>query len=94
MGALDGFRLGNDGLGHAAGDELLVHFSRRLASVLRDCDLAARTAGDEFVTVCSDLANAAAAEFDVIASVLDLFEIDLFLGKPDIAQGGFDRFFF
>ncbi len=59
---LDRFKLVNDALGHTAGDELLVHFSRRLLSVLRASDLAARTGGDEFVIVCSDLADAAEAE--------------------------------
>ncbi|MBK5289246.1 MAG: EAL domain-containing protein [Acidimicrobiia bacterium] len=52
---LDRFKLVNDALGHGAGDELLIHFSRRLSSVMRATDLAARTGGDEFVVVCSDL---------------------------------------
>ncbi|MEP6623988.1 MAG: EAL domain-containing protein [Acidimicrobiia bacterium] len=59
---LDRFKLVNDALGHTAGDELLVHFSRRLLSVLRASDLAARTGGDEFVIVCSDLADVSEAE--------------------------------
>ena len=54
---LDRFKLVNDAMGHTAGDELLVHFTRRLNSVLRDSDLAARTGGDEFVIVCADLAT-------------------------------------
>ena len=33
---LDRFKLVNDAMGHTAGDELLVHFTRRLNSVLRD----------------------------------------------------------
>ena len=54
---LDRFKLVNDALGHGAGDELLIHFSRRLNSVMRASDLAARTGGDEFVVVCSDLGS-------------------------------------
>ena len=52
---LDRFKLVNDAMGHAAGDDLLVQFSHRLRSVLRGSDLGARTGGDEFVVVCSDL---------------------------------------
>ncbi len=59
---LDRFKLVNDALGHAAGDELLVHFSRRLASVLRGSDLAARTGGDEFVVICANLDDVSEAE--------------------------------
>ena len=48
---LDGFRAVNDRDGHAAGDLVL----RRVADVLReesrDCDIAARIGGDEFLLV-------------------------------------------
>ena len=59
---LDRFKLVNDAMGHTAGDELLVHFTRRLNSVLRDSDLAGRTGGDEFVIVCTDLDRPEEAE--------------------------------
>jgi diguanylate cyclase (GGDEF)-like protein/PAS domain S-box-containing protein len=59
---LDRFKLVNDAMGHTAGDELLVHFTRRLSSVLRDSDLAGRTGGDEFVIVCTDLDDPAESE--------------------------------
>jgi diguanylate cyclase (GGDEF)-like protein/PAS domain S-box-containing protein len=52
---LDRFKLVNDALGHAAGDDLLVAFAHRLNGVLRVGDVAARPGGDEFVALCRNL---------------------------------------
>ncbi|MCO7229408.1 diguanylate cyclase [Halomonas sp. CnH100-B] len=46
---MDRFKLINDTLGHAAGDDLLVQVARRLESCLQNDDMAARLSGDEFV---------------------------------------------
>lgn len=48
---IDGFKGINDTLGHAAGDDVLREFARRLSASVRSTDLVARLAGDEFVIV-------------------------------------------
>ena len=59
---LDDFKDVNDTLGHAAGDELLTAFARRLATMARESDVAARISGDEFALLIDNLRVPAEAD--------------------------------
>ena len=75
---LDRFKGVNDGMGHDAGDALLIQAARRIRGCLRDEDLAARLGGDEFVVLTTRITPAGAPERlarDLIAAVSAPFRI-------------------
>lgn len=51
---MDGFKPVNDSFGHVAGDAVLSEVGRRLLTITRAVDLAARVGGDEFLLLVSE----------------------------------------
>ncbi len=77
---LDHFKVVNDTLGHAVGDQLLIDVAARIRSVLRVGDSAARMGGDEFLVLLDEVATRDAA-LVVVERLSDV------LGEPyDIAD--------
>ncbi|MFB9993336.1 EAL domain-containing protein [Deinococcus oregonensis] len=62
---LDRFKLVNDTLGHAAGDELLRLIALRLRECVASSDTVARMGGDEFALIFNELVHAADSQLIV-----------------------------
>ncbi len=61
FGDIDRFKLVNDSLGHASGDQLLVELAGRLQTLAHVGDTVGRFGGDEFVMICEDVGSSESA---------------------------------
>lgn len=82
---IDRFKLINDSLGHAAGDELLVSLASRLTSAVRRGDVVGRFGGDEFLVVIRGISRPddATAQARRIATALEP-PLELSFGETQI----------
>jgi diguanylate cyclase (GGDEF)-like protein/PAS domain S-box-containing protein len=70
---LDRFKAINDGMGHSAGDAVIVSVADRLRGAVRAGDFVARLGGDEFVVVCVDDGPEDGADREVTRRILEAF---------------------
>lgn len=82
---LDRFKIVNDTLGHASGDELLQEVAKRVSCCLREDDTVARQGGDEFTVILEglgderDVAPIAQKIIDALAKPVDLGGQEVFV---------------
>jgi diguanylate cyclase (GGDEF)-like protein len=80
---LDHFKVVNDSLGHAAGDEVLVQAAARLRRALRPSDTIARFGGDEFVILCEEAAGRGEAE-EIAGRISNALARPFRIGEQDV----------
>ncbi|MBC8159223.1 MAG: sensor domain-containing diguanylate cyclase [Alphaproteobacteria bacterium] len=83
---LDGFKLVNDALGHAAGDCLLESTAKRLSGCVREIDTVARVGGDEFMILLVSIDNNKNAAL-VAQKLIDAMARSFTLGDEKAAIG-------
>ncbi|MFI5839157.1 putative bifunctional diguanylate cyclase/phosphodiesterase [Catenuloplanes sp. NPDC051500] len=76
---LNGFKQVNDGLGHAAGDRMLVEFAGMLRRAVLGADVVGRLGGDEFAVVLHDIGTAENAQ-SVVRRLRQEMELPILIG--------------
>jgi diguanylate cyclase (GGDEF)-like protein len=81
---LDNFKLINDSLGHALGDELLVRVARRLKACVRKQDTLARFGGDEFTVLIEGSTGALGNALLVSERIIEELQAPFLLGDQEV----------
>lgn len=81
---LDRFRVVNDVLGHAAGDQLLLAATKRITDAVGTDGLIARFGGDEFLVICH-CGDDPARPQRVAAAIIDLFGESFRFGSDEFS---------
>jgi len=83
---LDDFKIVNDTLGHAVGDELLKVVAERISGALRADDTAARLGGDEFAVLLEGVGDTEDAQM-VASRITEALRLPLTLAGQDVRVG-------
>lgn len=84
---LDRFKLVNDSVGHAVGDELLVEVARRVVGAVRTGDTVCRLGGDEFAILAEGLEDDTRAE-DIARRVLRALGSPVWIAGRELYPSG------
>jgi len=84
---IDHFKVINDSMGHAAGDQLLNIVSQRLQDMLRKSDTIARLGGDEFTIIIEDLQETTGV-IKVVNNILRALEVPIDINHQQVHIGG------
>jgi diguanylate cyclase (GGDEF)-like protein/PAS domain S-box-containing protein len=80
---LDDFKMINDSLGHAAGDEVLMQVGKRLLQCVRPMDTVARFGGDEFAVLLEDTRTPEAVA-EIADRILGAFDAPIRVDDKDV----------
>ncbi len=83
---LDRFKAVNDQFGHAAGDDLLIQVSQRLASLMQPGDTVARMGGDEFAILIT-AADPARSGADLSRSIIESLSSPFTIMRKQVVVG-------
>jgi diguanylate cyclase (GGDEF)-like protein/PAS domain S-box-containing protein len=80
---LNRFKLINDSLSHAAGDEVLCNVAKRLQATVRSSDMLARIGGDEFVLVIKNIKHSSTLA-EIAQNISNIIDLPFYISDREI----------